>query len=568
VRENGPVADNPFCFDRLEVVRGGVQAADGVWSGGIVERVVQSYVRKDDAEQACAEADATWRPLEWECSVDEFLRCDKTVREVARMFQPERVDFAYAEEKSLRMRLKDAILATQRSSSSSVNLDAIEQLLTPPNIELTAWVIGVWLGSGSAGCSSMSVPSASVLQRLLTWRNITISKPLPSCDALPSSSVAMGAILTHLLTAYDIFHNQQLPHDLLTDLPEVRRSLLAGIIDASGRRQTLSSSSLARFEVTAKQRGFLNSLTHLARGLGFTVGAVEHATEHNKGYLVTIGGRHLHTIETVQVSKRFTLSECSGWDASNDGAFEIKRVAHAAYYGFELDGNGRCLLSDLIVTHNSSVAMGLLHLLLKRGYKSHELAYIKPCTQCEDVQIVSKYCEKQGIAHQGLGPVIFYEGFTAEVIDGKTESVEKRRSRVQAAVNKIAEGKKWVLVDGVGYAAVGSVAGVSNAEVASLLNAPVVVVGRPGVGNAIDAMNFILAYFEKYHVHMVRTNNKRSRGMVDIVQALLSIDQSLTAFCCAGVAVCSGGCLLEQVASDAFVPFVCTVQEIRGEILP
>jgi hypothetical protein len=32
-----------------------------------------------------------------------------------------------------------------------------------------------------------------------------------------------------------------------------------------------------------------------------------------------------------------------------------------------------------------------------------------------------------------------YEGFTAEVIDGKTESVDKRRGRIQKAVNKIAE---------------------------------------------------------------------------------------------------------------------------------
>jgi hypothetical protein len=97
--------------------------------------------------------------------------------------------------------------------------------------------------------------------------------------------------------------------------------------------------------------------------------------------------------------------------------------------------------------------------------------------------------------------LVQYEGFTAEVIDGQTESVEKRRGRIQKAVNKMAEGKKWVIVDGVGYAGVGSVAGVSNAEVASLLNAPVLVVGRPGIGNAIDSMNFILAYFEKFHVH-------------------------------------------------------------------
>jgi len=79
------------------------------------------------------------------------------------------------------------------------------------------------------------------------------------------------------------------------------------------------------------------------------------------------------------------------------------------------------------------------------------------------------------------------QGFTAEVIDGKAGSVDTRRQRVSKAVNKIAEGKKRVIVDGVGYAAVGSVAGVSNAEVASLLNAPVLVVGRPGIGQEMDS---------------------------------------------------------------------------------
>ena len=89
------------------------------------------------------------------------------------------------------------------------------------------------------------------------------------------------------------------------------------------------------------------------------------------------------------------------------------------------------------------------------------------------------------------------------MIDGKAGSVDARRSKIAHAVNTIAEGKKWVLVDGVGYAAVGSVAGVSNAEVASLLNAPVLVVGRPGIGNAIDSMNFILAYFALNKVHCI-----------------------------------------------------------------
>lgn len=53
-------------------------------------------------------------------------------------------------------------------------------------------------------------------------------------------------------------------------------------------------------------------------------------------------------------------------------------------------------------------------------------------------------------------------------------------------IRSFCQGKRLVLVDGVGYPAVGSVAGCSNADVAATLHAPVMIVGRPGVGNAID----------------------------------------------------------------------------------
>ena len=36
-------------------------------------------------------------------------------------------------------------------------------------------------------------------------------------------------------------------------------------------------------------------------------------------------------------------------------AFKVERVDHADYYGFVLDGNGRCLTSDFVVTHNSKL---------------------------------------------------------------------------------------------------------------------------------------------------------------------------------------------------------------------
>ncbi len=58
--------------------------------------------------------------------------------------------------------------------------------------------------------------------------------------------------------------------------------------------------------------------------------------------------------------------------------------------------------------------------------------------------------------------------------------------------------KKLVVIDGVGYPAVGSVCGVSNAAIANSLGAPVLIVGKKGVGDAIDSYNMNVTYFERF----------------------------------------------------------------------
>ena len=151
----------------------------------------------------------------------------------------------------------------------------------------------------------------------------------------------------------------------------------------------------------------------------------------------------------------------------------------------------------------SSICLGFLGYLLKSGYSPSDLAYIKPCTQCEDIQLISKWCEEKGVAHQGIGPVRFYQGFTGECIRGEDEGIEKRHDKIMKAIRNISKDKKIVIVDGVGYPSVGSCAGVSNAHVASLLGIPVLVVGRPGSGNAIDSFNMIRAYFSSLSVSLL-----------------------------------------------------------------
>jgi len=74
--------------------------------------------------------------------------------------------------------------------------------------------------------------------------------------------------------------------------------------------------------------------------------------------------------------------------------------------------------------------------------------------------------------------------------------------KVEEAVAKVSEGKKLVVVDGVGYPSVGSVVGVSNAHMAKRLGAKVLLVGKHGVGDAIDSFNINAAFFEKFGVQV------------------------------------------------------------------
>ena len=58
--------------------------------------------------------------------------------------------------------------------------------------------------------------------------------------------------------------------------------------------------------------------------------------------------------------------------------------------------------------------------------------------------------------------------------------------------------KRIVIIDGVGYPSVGSICNLSNADIAQALNAPVLLVGKAGVGDAVDSFNLSARFFESY----------------------------------------------------------------------
>jgi hypothetical protein len=170
-------------------------------------------------------------------------------------------------------------------------------------------------------------------------------------------SVLMGPVLWKVLKHYNCFYKKKFPHHLLAESREVRLKLLAGVVDGDG----WCCHEKRYIEVAAKKRGFIDGLIHLARGLGFSTGkvgtktcTVEETGKTYTGFRVFITGAELPIIPTVLMYKRFALAAVDPNKDQRCDGFSIKKVGHGKYFGFRLDGNGRCLLDDFVVTHNVS----------------------------------------------------------------------------------------------------------------------------------------------------------------------------------------------------------------------
>lgn len=97
--------------------------------------------------------------------------------------------------------------------------------------------------------------------------------------------------------------------------------------------------------------------------------------------------------------------------------------------------------------------------------------------------------------------------------------------KASEAVDTLAVGKKVVIIDGVGYPAVGSITGTDNASVAKACGrlfsvpgsttspapavttervpVPVLLIGRSGVGDAVDSFNINATYFSDQNVPVI-----------------------------------------------------------------
>ena len=100
-----------------------------------------------------------------------------------------------------------------------------------------------------------------------------------------------------------------------------------------------------------------------------------------------------------------------------------------------------------------------------------------------------------------MSPIAVEPDFTRKYLE--SSNYDALVKRIQNAFDRVAWEKDLVLCEGSGHAGVGSVFDLSNARVAKLLGAKVIIVTQGGIGKPIDEVSLNQALFEKEGVEII-----------------------------------------------------------------
>jgi BioD-like phosphotransacetylase family protein len=155
----------------------------------------------------------------------------------------------------------------------------------------------------------------------------------------------------------------------------------------------------------------------------------------------------------------------------------------------------------------TTTSLGLLSVLQKRYPR---IGYIKPVGQ-RFVEIEEQKIDEDTVLMDrvfrlncplvDMSPIAVEPDFTRKYLQSSNR--EALVKRIEKAFDRVAWEKDFVLCEGSGHAGVGSVFDLSNAQVASILKAKVVIVSRGGIGKPIDEVSLNLALFEKEGVEVI-----------------------------------------------------------------
>lgn len=222
-----------------------------------------------------------------------------------------------------------------------------------PDLTVSPYVLGLWLGAGRTVRSEFAAPNLKVAR---VWLDCMKSLG-QACKQLgrfvrPTSTSVLDLQLEEL----QVLGNKHVPYQYRTGLVADRKALLAGLIDSAGHLENPTT-----VELTAPQP-LAGDIAFVARSIGLAAHVWELREVRAAGrspevhYRVAING------DLTDLPMRNEDVRPRPYDRRKDWlktGLKVEPLGEDDYYGFTIDQDRLFLLGDFTVTHNTFIARQL-----------------------------------------------------------------------------------------------------------------------------------------------------------------------------------------------------------------
>lgn len=306
------------------------------------------------------------------------------------------------------------------------------------DLPLDPYCLGLFLGDGSlhkARCTAITKPDKEVRDALRILANAWGLKYTEHHNGKTSyisqyapwarKTNPIGFVLEQLGIS-GIKHDQLfIPHAYKISSVSERLEILAGLIDTDG-----SQSRSGVYDWLSKSKQLACDMAFLARSVGLSVSPpkMKYVSGYPDPYWRLCISGNTDKIP-CKIPRKIALPRKQKKDALRSGFSLIPTDAKEAFYGFTLSGDGRYLLDDFTVTHNSGKTRCIAALSQSIPGRILIATHRKELLEQNASELAILMDGEHGIYSAGLGR----RETDARIIFGGIQSIYSRMDELQAA---------------------------------------------------------------------------------------------------------------------------------------
>ena len=257
--------------------------------------------------------------------LNEYLKKNKTFKHLHKQFHSDAVDFDYSDEGPL---------------------------------GIDSYFLGIWLGDGTKRPDTVAVTTAddevkNYLKGVaINWGlQFILASNEDRCPTYRLSSKDCNNPLLKEMQKLLDYDDLRIPKKYLCASKEIRMELLAGLIDSDGYLHRKG------FEIVQKRERLTDDIAFLCRSLGFKVLKSVKTVNDEAYFRLSIVGNHAHEVP-VLLERKKAQPRLQKKNPLRTG-FIVEELGEGDYAGFTLEGDGRFLLGDFTVTHNTVMCIAI-----------------------------------------------------------------------------------------------------------------------------------------------------------------------------------------------------------------